>query len=466
MFNTALTNGAGGLIIGPPGTYNVDNLSLPANTTLQLDPLCILKRRANGVLLTPAGAGCKITGGTLDGNSFTGHLILIAAVDCAVDGVSVINTPSGSNSIQFNDLSHRIRITRCKTDGSIVGYNSNDIYIIDNPSVGGQIGVNSTSLANTVAGVWIERNNILSNVSGLNEVLVVHMQAPSTTPISDVHVNQNRCITAMSIAEGISIPVCNDVTCHGNYVGVSGAGTITNTAYEFATTNRISCVGNHLVGGAAIGNAFTFHGCIDWVAEANTVSGLTVNATSKAFLVYTDASSTPTKNGAISHNTIQLPSGVAAAGVYIQVNGASAACQDITVDHNSIVGDATANTSIAVGIHTDNGTINGILVDGNKFRTVDTAISYGLITNFTMRNNEAIGTGRNLVTQSGSAPAGLLINAQNSWNWQAAVPTTGSWFRSAAVWNTAAASGGIPGWVCVATGSPGTWRKMAVLQTS
>lgn len=40
---------------------------------------------------------------------------------------------------------------------------------------------------------------------------------------------------------------------------------------------------------------------------------------------------------------------------------------------------------------------------------------------------------------------------------------TGTWKRGDVVWYTAPSAGGSPGWVCVAAGTPGTWRAMAVL---
>jgi len=45
----------------------------------------------------------------------------------------------------------------------------------------------------------------------------------------------------------------------------------------------------------------------------------------------------------------------------------------------------------------------------------------------------------------------------------AAAPVAGTWQRGAIVWNSAPAAGGVPGWVCVAAGTPGTWKAMAAL---
>lgn len=46
---------------------------------------------------------------------------------------------------------------------------------------------------------------------------------------------------------------------------------------------------------------------------------------------------------------------------------------------------------------------------------------------------------------------------------QNAAPSTGKWSRGDIVWNSLPTSGQPPGWVCVTTGSPGTWKAMANL---
>lgn len=46
------------------------------------------------------------------------------------------------------------------------------------------------------------------------------------------------------------------------------------------------------------------------------------------------------------------------------------------------------------------------------------------------------------------------------------VPTLGSWRRGDKVWTTTPLQGNTPGWICVANGSPGTWRAMGSLASS
>lgn len=47
--------------------------------------------------------------------------------------------------------------------------------------------------------------------------------------------------------------------------------------------------------------------------------------------------------------------------------------------------------------------------------------------------------------------------------WRTAIPTTGTWNVGDIVWNTTPAAGGIPGWICVTAGTPGTWKAMAAI---
>jgi hypothetical protein len=44
-----------------------------------------------------------------------------------------------------------------------------------------------------------------------------------------------------------------------------------------------------------------------------------------------------------------------------------------------------------------------------------------------------------------------------------AAPTAGTWRVGDIVWNSTPAASGIPGWMCVTAGTPGTWKAMAAL---
>jgi hypothetical protein len=44
-----------------------------------------------------------------------------------------------------------------------------------------------------------------------------------------------------------------------------------------------------------------------------------------------------------------------------------------------------------------------------------------------------------------------------------AAPTTGTWTRGDRCWNNAPSASGPPGWVCIESGTPGTWKAMGNL---
>ncbi len=58
-----------------------------------------------------------------------------------------------------------------------------------------------------------------------------------------------------------------------------------------------------------------------------------------------------------------------------------------------------------------------------------------------------------------------LFQAGNSVQWGSAAPTSGTYVRGDIVWNTGAVAGGKVGWVCVASGSPGTWKAFGVIDS-
>lgn len=52
---------------------------------------------------------------------------------------------------------------------------------------------------------------------------------------------------------------------------------------------------------------------------------------------------------------------------------------------------------------------------------------------------------------------------ENVITFSAAAPTAGAWARGDICWNNAPAAAGVPGWVCVTAGTPGTWKAMAAV---
>lgn len=448
----------------PPGTYLANGLTIPTNVILWLDKGATIKKRANGNLLATNGAGVQIIGsGKLDGvgGSFTGHVVSVGDThpNFAMDGITIVNTPNASSSV-FVSKSDNPRITHCNVDGNVTVFNTKNVHIDDNPFVGGTVAVNCNSNSFPVEGVWVRGNNVQCANSTSNEIIVVHMLSPATTKIKGVHVTDNEAFTSVALSEGISIPDCIDVDYARNNVGVTGSGSISNCAVEIADCLRVRLVGGTLDGGGAVPNGVTIHNSQEVTADGVAVTGLTAASGSKAFFVYCDGAN-PVKAVVIAKCPIDLPMGVAADGVRIESNDSSAVIQDILVSDCPINGDTTTSTSTALSAHVDSGSIADVTFEGNLIRDCDIAIDYGAVDNITFRNNVARGSGRNLVTQSGSAPTGQRISEGNSWNRVSAAPTTGDWFVGTVVWNSAPSAGGAPGWVCTAT-TP-TFKAMANL---
>ena len=49
--------------------------------------------------------------------------------------------------------------------------------------------------------------------------------------------------------------------------------------------------------------------------------------------------------------------------------------------------------------------------------------------------------------------------------YDATQPSTGAWRRGDIVYNTMPTAGGKVGWVCVGSGSPGTWKPFGAIQS-
>jgi hypothetical protein len=58
---------------------------------------------------------------------------------------------------------------------------------------------------------------------------------------------------------------------------------------------------------------------------------------------------------------------------------------------------------------------------------------------------------------------GSYINVQRKIDFRNAAPTSGDWVRGDLIYNGSPSAGGTTGWVCVASGSPGTWKTFGII---
>lgn len=74
-----------------------------------------------------------------------------------------------------------------------------------------------------------------------------------------------------------------------------------------------------------------------------------------------------------------------------------------------------------------------------------------------------VGTGVDTPHSLAAGTQGIFAESCNSWNpnisYATAAPTAGAWAKGAVVWNSSPDSGEAAGWVCTASGTPGTWKS-------
>lgn len=59
----------------------------------------------------------------------------------------------------------------------------------------------------------------------------------------------------------------------------------------------------------------------------------------------------------------------------------------------------------------------------------------------------------------------LQTDTDKKWSSGTASPTSGTWSVGDIRWNTSPTAGGYVGWVCTASGTPGTWKGFGTIQT-
>lgn len=101
----------------------------------------------------------------------------------------------------------------------------------------------------------------------------------------------------------------------------------------------------------------------------------------------------------------------------------------------------------------------GVADGGFAYRTSDQSNYINM--NLEFYNNTAE---PGIALRSG-AVAKNTVDSGNKVVYQNAAPTTGTWSRGDIVYNTSPAAGGNIGWVCVESGSPGTWKSFGSIET-
>lgn len=308
--------------------------------------------------------------------------------------------------------------------------------------------------------------NTIQNVSGY-----IYFTSPGTYPFgagiycnggTDHTINSNNIngtnTAALSWQDnlaqaGIGVTLAGKCTVNGNTVANCGQYgiTIRDPGAVAPATQKISVLGNNVSGctnasiqlveraNVDISHNQVYGGASDAIRISNTVTqryGVSIN--------FNDIDS-PAGQGILA-NFMQASSingnKVRNAGVSgISVNN----CSDIGVNANTVVGSA-ASYNIYIDATVTNFTCEGNTINGLGVTT------YGiwLGAHWVIGRSNSI---RNCVNEYGGIYAPL----------QSAVPTTGTWVQRDIVWNGGPISGNFIGWVCVAPGTPGTWKTFGAI---
>ncbi|MGN8867613.1 phage tailspike protein [Escherichia coli] len=187
-------------------------------------------------------------------------------------------------------------------------------------------------------------------------------------------------------------------------------------------------------------------------------------------------------NNVVTHTFVTSPNGQTDTVYLVAGWGVDVLNNTINNAHRRAINNGVPNTRIAGNTLIEAGFITGgfpviestganasimnnILV---RYGTVASVPSVGIkASNFTSvdGNRFTLGFGASGVPEWDTSSRGdtliygvMDIAALPSEEWGTAAPTSGRYLRGSKVWNTNVTAGGTLGWVCVASGTPGTWK--------
>jgi hypothetical protein len=164
------------------------------------------------------------------------------------------------------------------------------------------------------------------------------------------------------------------------------------------------------------------------------------------------------------------------AGKGIAIAPGSGAITRVKVVNSQVLDNSTGSPGVNDGIRiapSGSATVSDVAILGTTFANEDTsAQAHGLTTSSTAVSKLRI-VGSHFGPHAGSGvmlgddPASRLVSGTtglgNMIAFASAAPASGTWTQGDVVWNSGASAGGSPGWVCVTSGTPGTWKAMAIL---
>lgn len=395
--------------------------------------------------------------------------------NCGRSGYANIAVRSKNNSFSRDDVyaitSHKITKNTIKTLGGStttgvgIEYWSNGGYILENTITGNSVDTYShiaISCAKAYDGV-ISKNKIdgLWNYQGIELATCNNCIVSENTFYGFTNSSANCASIGVSVAV-VGDPISSSNIIIGNTFIKCKVGVITGGSASTYSDNTTISSNSFIEGiGRQIYNLGT-----------NTnIIGNTINGDTPIEILYGTAN--------ISSNNI---SSIGSFGIYIQSTAGL-----ITVKNNSFNGWGTTGQNAC--IYFANSTTGHVI--GNTFTTdgrsqsgwlfpmvalvkatsspsVDTShfVSNNIFIGVISQLSSSIGSYGSINTGTGRAYSSDIIygsGTQNKVIFGGSVPTTGTWGIGDRALNTTPTAGGYLGWICTASGTPGTWKTFGAI---
>lgn len=415
----------------PPGTYRFTTLTV--HEGVELRGAGTWKTKLHSV-----SASTAITfssGGTFDFPPIVSDMAIHQSGAACIDTGSVSGGIirdcwfSGTTGVQIPGTAD-IQISRCYFDGTTNG------IAFTAPSEANNVEINSNHFTGNAFGITLKNVRdvrIVGNAFRGDNSHSIHILFSSSGTCTDVLVAANTFYTAsgspqVGAAGSLMVKLDSVVDClaidGNNFDGCLGeaifceAGTATNISI---CNNQFKNIGGDVISFTNTGNGVS-------IRNNNFNSGISDKAVK--FNVGTDGNIEIQGNRVRSANTALTASFDGAA---FDINQATlAVLSDNVLTSTTMVYGILIRSGVAKAIinnnHVQGATTSNYSINVNPEKTLSAQSFYG-----------------------------------NNVSYFNAAPSTGTWVRGDIVWNIEPSAAGTPGWVCTASGSPGTWKAMANL---
>jgi hypothetical protein len=456
----------------PAGTFLVNNLTVSVAGLHIVGSgrrASIIRRNATGVLFQVNAADVTIEGLRFDGQGSTyggGQMLLAtsAATDLVVDSCTVEGASASSpHAVTASGNGFVIRNSRIYGDVQIL--NTDNCRIDGNrfypPTVA------AAAFGATVAALT-PSTGTADNCRVVNNYFEIPTDRFAISPISrngaiqprGTIIANNVMIAVGNAYGGISIDTCNGGSITGNVFRIA-SGVPTIAPLEIVATDRVTATGNYFDCGAVLeGPAISVNAANDCTISGNVVLSGTLTNSENVISLIAPTGKSSSRNVVIGNKVITTSS-TDAYGIGLSCQGTGVIASTI-ISGNHINNSGSDARGIRLAAGSSGGSITNTLIDGNIIENGTFGFYFNNDVGTALVNNRTVGTVTTRIgVSTGGATGGTNIQLSgNSWQTATAAPTTQYHFAGERVTNSAPAVGSPQGWVCTASGTPGTWVAM------